>query len=275
MIKRIFGVVAMIFGVLGVLLFLALLWPIWSAHGTLSDGVTSITTNIEGGIERISSRVEELKTSVTGVRLEVQQINNTAERLVQNTSEDERAREGLVSGLEGRVNPLYLRARESYARLQERTDSTRNTIRAFDMLVPRIDIPELEGDPLPNVGARLSEVDTTLTGVRTDLEGRSRPLNQVAQTIVTATERLDGLLTDISTSVDSYTTRLDSVTARIASTRDQVLGWITGGAAILTVVCVYLALLHVSLFAHGYSWFRRPKEVAATEAPLTEASAPA
>jgi hypothetical protein len=58
--------------------------------------------------------------------------------------------------------------------------------------------------------------------------------------------------------VAEYEPRVKEVRQRTAELKSKTLSWITPAAAVLSLVCFWLALSQVSLLLHAWSWWKRP-----------------
>jgi predicted PurR-regulated permease PerM len=266
MAKRTLGVIAMIFGVLGIAISLLLIWPVWVGHGAVTDGVSSLEATVNSGMEQVSGFITDIETSLTNAQERVGQLTTEAQQLAQNPNVDERAAARLVARLEDSVGARYVTARESYVSMRERINGLRSSIRLADRLIPGIDLPELQFERLEELDSKLQDINTTLVGIRTDLLDTGLPVTQLAQRIATGTQRLGDRVDTAIESVSGYNAQVEKAQSSLASAASSARNVTTLVAVLLTLLCLYFALLHVGLFGYGYRWFR-PKATVGSQTP--------
>jgi hypothetical protein len=267
--RRVLGIVAMVFGVLGIVLGLILIGFVWAGRGAFSDQVAGLTSRVDSGLQRVSGELDDLSNRLENASEKVQDAANQAESLAQSSDIDTRLVDELVERLDNSVRDDYVRLREGYVAVQTRVDTLADVVQWADTL-PAVDLPQVPGDRLQEIDSRLSEIDATLVGLRNELAAADLPITETVEKLAVATTRIANQIGESATSVDTYKAEVEGTQATVAQTVDSVQGWLTTIAIILMLVCLYWILLHVVLFMKGLEWYRS----AAKEPSTVAAQAP-
>lgn len=256
MLKRIPGVLGMIVGVLGMLISLALVVAVWFGRGALGEQVVALAAVVDDGLIRADQALEQINTPLIAARAKIQRIAADAERLSQQGTLDRRAAQALSNRIEREFGVDYSQIRESYIVVRERTGALIGTASRLNSVIPGAAFPPLPVDELEALDARLRDIDATLVRMRSDLDTDTLPLSTAVGRVSDGAMQIDGRLESLSALVSAFDTRLANMRVGVQGVRDTLQRWITIGTVLLTLLLLYGALLHVSLFAHGRSWFR-------------------
>jgi hypothetical protein len=74
--------------------------------------------------------------------------------------------------------------------------------------------------------------------------------------VVAASVEVDLVLQKVQATADEWQSDLDAAREELPRVKAEVLGWLTHAAVAVTVLCVWVAVSQMSLFAHARKWGR-------------------
>jgi hypothetical protein len=256
--KRVLGIGGMIVGAIGIVLSLAMIVVVWMGRGVVNEEVAAFIAPIDRGLERVEAGLGEVEGRLQAMLGAVGQVNAMAERLGQTHPLDPRVADALVDAIERTLGDEYLALRESYVAVRERIAAPLERLEQLSHRFPRLPIPELPVEELQAIDERLREVDTLLRNLRTEVGSIQVPGFDLMQRVATVTQRIETLVGGLASRVSGFKSRVDDAQMALARTQATLEGWVSVGAITLTLLCVYSALLHLSLLLLSRYWVRTP-----------------
>ena len=163
--------------------------------------------------------------------------------------------------IERQIGDDLQRLREAYVALRERVEAGVDSVRRARQLLPFLRLPDMPTDVLQGLDQRMQELDVSLQELRATLDARDGPHRRDRES---AGEPATGSSTSASARSRRWSGRFSHDWQRSVSRCKKLeataQGWVTMATVVLTVMLVYAALLHLSLFAHGRAWMRTPRE---------------
>ena len=252
---RFVGWAAAILGVLGVVLCVVIAIGVWFVKPAIVTRVDHVATVAVDALERAG----ELSTSATELVVQVQErletVATTASSVSGNvvlTAAADRLLNGTISNLV--VGPwTELQARLSGMREQAVGLST--SVQALDEAIPFIELPGVVTGFVDDVDARWSEVDQTVQGMETiaaEGVGTADRAANVAQIATDTSAKLDAL----NVALGEVHGKIETAQAQVTEASDQVEGILGLSAIIISVIAIWVGLLHLLLIAQGRRWIR-------------------
>jgi hypothetical protein len=264
---RALGLLAMVVGVLGGLVCLALVGATWFGRGVANEHVADAVARLDAQLQEAITAIDQANMAVGDARTRLQQFAVQARQLAQSPTLGQQAADALRRNLNEQLGDDIARVRESFTRLRERAQTFNELVTLVDRMLPGVDLPSLPVDELQGIDRQLSQLDIDLAALRGDPAADPRPIANVLQDLAARVERLDARLEALSTALLGFTGRLNNARAAVERVGATVRGSVTLSAALVTLLWLYGLLLHVVLFLSGLRWFRiRPSPAPALAA---------
>ena len=268
--KRFLGIVAMVLGVIGIILSVAVIIGVWVGQGAINDQIASLTGVVDSSVQQAEVRLEELDSNLNDVAVRAREVSTQTAALGQTSDLDSRVVSGLVGVLDRTVGAAYVRARESYVALRERVTTAMDTLMRLDRLIPAIELPEQTGENLQAIDNQLRDWDSALVEFRTNLSTLEPEMTTVVEWISGATAKIGDAIDRASTAVQNMQGKLNDIRTSVAQGQSTIAGWVTTGAVILTLFFLYFLIGNVALFTVGRMWRAQP----AVATPVPTAATP-
>ena len=255
--KQVVGAIGMALGVIGMVLSVALIVGIWVGRGAVNAEVASIVAGIDGRLQRVDAALDALESRLETAQGRVDLVGARATQLGQGPVADGPIMEALSEATNQLVDEYadmresYVTAREGIIDASERLDQVR---RRF----PRLPIPQLPGDQLQTIDQRLREVNAELVQMRIDLNTREGPMDRLRDRTVLATNAVATGIGEIASQVSTVESRVDGARTSLEETQATVERWVTVGAILLSLLCLYGVLLNLCLCIVARGLFRLP-----------------
>lgn len=260
--RRIYGALAIGAGVVGIIVCLALIVGIWVGRNAANEMVVALAAGVNGGLVRATAALGEVQTRIDGARTRVADLNAQIERMAQGDTPGSEARDRLILTIDEGVGADYARFREAYITTRERVGATAENLGSSRLLARWLNLDNLPVEQVQTVDSTLTTFDAALVGMRQDLATRDLPLARLAGRLAERTAPIESSITALSTAVDEITARLEQIRTSVQSLAATVQGWITIAAVVLSLLCLYIAFLHVLLFLQGRIWYSSAAEPA-------------
>jgi prefoldin subunit 5 len=260
--KRVLGVVGMVVGTIGIVLSLAMIVVVWMGRGVVNEELASFIAPIDRGLERAETALGEVEGRLQKMQGGVAQVNATAERLGQTHPVDPRVADAMVDVIERTLGDEYVAIREAYVTVRERTVAALERIEQLSLRFPRLPVPQLPVEELEAIDERLRELDALLRNLRSVIGSVQVPGSELMQRIGTVTQQIETRIGTLASRVNGLESRLDQGQMTLARTQSTLEGWVTQVAIALTGICLYSALLHLSLVLLSRYWAWPPRPAA-------------
>ncbi|MET0773294.1 MAG: hypothetical protein ABWZ82_09435 [Candidatus Limnocylindrales bacterium] len=262
---RIVGWLAAILGVVGLVVCLAIAVGVWFVQPRVVSRVDHVATVTIEALEQASTLSTQASELIVQVKEHLDTVATTASSVSANPILDAAA-ERLLNGsiremVAGPLNDLQARLNG----MREQAVGLSTSVQALDEAIPFIELPGVATGFVDDVDARWSEVDQRvqeMESVADEGVGTADRAANIAQTATNASDRLDAL----NTSLGQLHGKIETAQAQITAAADQIEG-ITGLSAIaITVIAIWIGLLHLLLIAQGRRWIRETAAPAPSEA---------
>jgi hypothetical protein len=248
---RILAGLVLLLSAAGLLLSLAGGVGVWVVRGPVTDKATQTFGRVEAKLDLASQALEQAKTS----------LDRAAERLA-TAREEERARSADPPGLARRVLARTLTQRFVDAgTAQEKLHTVAEAAVVVNSVLedlgnfPLLAVAGLDVGPLAEMNTQLADVAPRAWELSRLLGGGGRPGEEDDNARLS---RMDRTLKKIRASVADYESKVAEVRRRTEELKSRTLPWITPAAAVLSLVCFWVALSQLSLLCHAWSWCRNP-----------------
>jgi chromosome segregation ATPase len=255
---------AMVVGVLGALVCLAIVPAAWVAHGAAQTEARALIDTVDGALAGAATQLATAETAVRAVRSRLDVLRTRAEAVAADTGADEQARTELRALLD-RVSGIdYQTVRTAYVGARAQAVATLALLQSFSW-IPGVRAPSDEVlQQAAQIDAQIQAIDVELTALRSALVGTELSLSQAATRVAERANALDQQVAALDTTIVAYTTLVNDARARLPEIAATIARIITGLAIVLTLVGLYGVVLHVALFLLGRSSTGQRASVATT-----------
>jgi methyl-accepting chemotaxis protein len=270
--KRPLGLLAMIASVLAIVLSLLAIVGIWTGRGAVFERLDAVIVGSDGKLEQVEARAMQLSVRLEDARVRVDSLRSQAETLAEGNQISRRIVEGLLSNLDEEIGADLRDARDNYIAIRERLATISARMEQLRGVFPGLPVLPLPIEELQAVDGRFREIDATIAEIRSQLIDTESPGTSIFTRIAEGSQRLVDGIEEVASVVTSALNSLSNAREGVKVQQAIINDWVTQISLILSGVCVYIALLNVSLFAHGRSWFRNAS--APVVAELVEGETP-
>ena len=260
--------VAQIAAIVGIVICLAVILGAWLGGGYVRSKVDDLSTGVNGGLGRASDAVDTVASRLDDAAAKVGVLAQNATDAAANPTAPD-----ALSGLAERYANFYnayqdFRAR--YAQAKENLTSAITSLQRVASLLPGVNAPDPPG-VLPAIDQKLQAIDDALTAA---LPQPGQPTSATATAIATAATAVQGMITDLSTSVRGLKDDVANVQAKANSTLDLIRNLIVGLSIVVTILFVWVLILNFFLWHLGRVWKREARSNAALAAATAPSTAP-
>lgn len=251
--KTILGLLAMLFGGVGVLLLVTCGVAAWRAEGVVVERTDRAVERASERLVKVEGRLTRLEGRVKELTVDVDFIRTAAGRLALKIVLDVAARTE-VDQLHERLDRALAKTEE----LGETLDVVARLVEDVSDLAAQFDGSADRVEQLRRVAQSLEQAAALLTDVRTVLaEVRTRNAAPDPRKLTDLAERARGPLEQVAGGIDAV--RRHSVEARgeLEVFRGKVHFWARAVAAVLTFVVVWFGLGQACLVGWGWQRVRR------------------
>jgi hypothetical protein len=253
---RILGWLASVAGLIGVVVFNGLAPLTWVLRANLRARAKDLLAIPDLGLEAAGALTGAAADWLGEASDGIVDIRVKADDLARAAVIDATAATDLATSVDAFMTGPYARLRSIYAGLRERALTASDAIRGIGRAVPILAVTGVIADRFTEIDARMLEIDASLSGLAAlGPAGLAEPgvAATVSERAAVAEERIQA----ITSSVAEIDTWLESSRERVAAADRKSAFLLTGGAAIGTGLCLFVAWLNVLLFQQGRRWSSR------------------
>jgi hypothetical protein len=252
---RFVGWVAAILGVIGLVICLAIAVGVWFVRPEVVKQVDHVATVAVEALEQASGLSTDASELAVQVKERLATVASTASSVSGNpvlTAAADRLLSGTIAtAVSGPWNALQ----ESLSGIREKAVGLSTSVQALDEAIPFIQLPGVATGFVDDVDARWTEVDQTVQGletIATEGVGTAERAQRIATAATEASEKLDA----VNVALGQLHGRIETAQAQITDASDQVEGILGLSAIAITIIALWVGLLHVLLISQGRRWAR-------------------
>lgn len=251
--QRSTGVLLLILASLGIVACIAGVVGVWIVFANTSSRVTSISEKVDAGLERVSTGNNKVRRALDRAREDVAEVRKGSTRLGTGTD-----RNGAVA----QALRIYVReqAGPNLNELSGRLITLSDTAVAVSALLDSAqdlrsnEDAQLTSEELEEWSAEARQLSGILRRLETAVGSGEVAANPTE--IADATGEVDRVLQRCQARVDGWQSDLDSTREDVRRARENLIGWLTTSAVVVTVLLVWIGAGQVSLLVHGRRWSR-------------------
>jgi methyl-accepting chemotaxis protein len=261
---RVLGWLAMIVGVIGIVVGLALVPAALLGKSWVEERANHVIDRTTVALERALEIADQADATLDNVTTKAAEIQATAEQAATNLPQP-----GLLDRLSTAVNEFvagpWTQLQTTYNGLSERLLSITDAIKTFDQAIPGVSLPRTDQavESLHAINARMDEVNTTVLDIQQRL-AEAPDAAETAATVAQAASRAQDGISTIQDRLGSAQDEVETILSRLATLESRLSGWTLIGSIVLLIFGLYLAGLNVLLFQQGRRWARSRQSSAET-----------
>jgi hypothetical protein len=249
--KCILAGLTLLLGAVGLLLSLGVGVGVWMVAGPVSERAARVFDRIEAALDAADRALDQARTSLARAAERLDSAGQEQAKLAEQPQPNNAARRVLARTVQQRLGSELGAAEEKLHAVAEAAVVVNSVLEDVGSL-PFLSTSGLDLDRLAemnhrlgNVGPAAWELSRLLGEPGPDSADAGAQLSRVERSL----RRLRGLVAE-------YEPRVKEVRQRTAELKAKTLAWITPGAAVISLVCLWLALSQVSLLFHAWSWWK-------------------
>ncbi len=212
---------------------------IWVLRQKASAKVEGLAAQVDPGLQRAAEAIQGVRRSVNTVHADVALVVQYPDDLDPGTGRNQ-----LVVG--------YFRTVVQRLRSFSVAEATASSLLRSLQGLPLAEPGRIDPDKLDRAAERASQLAATLEKVQATLGDGDKEVT--ADEVVGAAKELDRSLQQCEATIDDWQADLDAIRAEVPQLQARILGWLTATAIAVTVVCGWVGVSQISLFAHGWRW---------------------
>ena len=256
--KRAGGLVLIILSIIVLVLNVAGIVGAWAVNEPLTDSIVGILEPVEETLELAGDLLDRISAGVERARGVVSTIDTAAELLGDNIEENRPLLNLISKALGDELGPVIENVGEIVSTARAAATTIQKALEIVDGL-PFVSLGEggLETTRIENMANRVSDVAASLEELDTSVEDRrSEAAEEIVGRITSRTSEISAFLDDLQSEVDGYRAQIGDLQTRVATVKARVPLWIDLGSIGITLLFVWLGLSQVSVFIHGWSFFK-------------------
>jgi uncharacterized phage infection (PIP) family protein YhgE len=258
-VKRIGGVLIMVFAALILLSSMGGMFGIWVLKGKAHGLSTALFAPVESGLGTAGQALEKVNTRVSNARDTV----SNAQEFVGQLDREPVANGAVLSAISEtvgmRLEPVIDQLQASISNALGLVNGVNNSVAAINDLFG-VSLPTLTNE-LETLDARISTLRGRTQEVRTDLAAMIQGRLQIPSARMNSRlANLAGGLQDIQAIVSKYLGSVRQIQARLTTLKSNIRTAITIGSVVGTIFLIWIAISQVAMLVYGWSLLKRETE---------------
>jgi hypothetical protein len=225
---------------------------IWMLHQTAYGRVEKIAARLDVGLRRAAVANQNVQRALEQARASVEQVGKESAALGGSADKSRRATRALRSLVQKQVKPNIHDLGVRLATMSDAAIAVSSLLQSFQELPAfqsgRIDPDKLGGwtDQAEQLSAALRRLEGVIG--EGDEDGRGSEIADASSAVGVALQRCQA-------KVGEWQSELEAARDEVRDVRSGIFGWLTPAAIVGTLVCAWVAVGQVSLFAHAVRWW--------------------
>ncbi len=257
--KRIFGVLAILLGVVGLVVCLAGMIGVWKVHHRIDQTLEKTFTRVDVVFGKLHERGQQATERIQGTQLAIRQLNDRVQQRVAKLRDIPKIDAADIDQIE---RQLYARIQQAksliefmtstidlVSQLLEMTESTSNFLQDGSRTTKDLVVSLRSGRDEINVASNLiAKVQIDLVEIRAN-----RNVDEVASRIKTISSRIDASLAKVEGYANAFESGVAKTRTDVKLLGERIRWKLTVIAIVLMVILLWLAVGQLSLTIHGRS----------------------
>jgi hypothetical protein len=226
---------------------------IWMFHQTAYAKVANVTDRLDSGLERAAVAHQKVQRALEQARVSVDEVSKESASVSGRDEKRRRATSALRKLVRQRVGPNI---NELGVRLDTLSDAATvfsSLLQSFQDFAPRHSV-RIQPEKLEGWTDQMAQLSTTLRRLEAVVGDNDKESN--GREIAAASGAVDLALRRCQAKFEGWQSGLGAAREGVRSVKSETLGWLTLSGIVGTLLCLWVAVAQISLFAHALSWCR-------------------
>jgi hypothetical protein len=247
------GALVLLLSTVGLVCCVAGVVGVWMLRQTASEKVLNISARIDAGLQRVSLANENVRRALEKARADVAKVSKGSADLG-GGAEKGRPATGTLRGLiQRQVGPEINELGGRLATCSDAAVAVTSLLQSFEELAPG-QTGRIEPDKLERLADQASQLSAAVQRLQAVVGDEDK--GAAEKEVVAAAGEVELVLRKCQATVDHWQSDLDAGPNEILRVKAEILRWLTLIAIAATVICVWVAMSQISLFAHALKWGR-------------------
>jgi predicted nucleic acid-binding Zn-ribbon protein len=258
-VKRLGGVLIMVFAALVLLSSVGGVFGIWVLKGKADRLSTAVFAPLESGLDTADQALKKVNTRVGNARDRVSNTQDLVRQLDQQPVANGAVLSAISETVGMRLEPAIDQLQASISNALGLVDGVNNSVTAINDLFG-VNLPTLTNE-LQTLDARISTLRERIQEVRTDLAAMIQgTLQMPAGRMNSRLADLASGLQNIQEAVSKYVGNVRQIKARLTTLKSNISTAITIGSVVGTIFLLWIVISQVAMFVYGWSLLKRGTE---------------
>jgi chromosome segregation ATPase len=257
--KRISGVLTMVFAVLILLSSVGGVYGLWVLKDRAHRLTTAVFAPLESGLDTADEALGRVNTRVSNARDRVSNAQELVGQLGQEPVANGAVLSAISDNVSTRLEPAIDQVQASISNALGLVIGVNNSIAAINDLFG-VNLPTMTNE-VQALDARITTLRERIQEVLTDLAAMIQGKLQLpAARMNSRLANLASGLQDIQAVVTKYVEKVQQIQARLTTLKSNISNAITIGFVVGTIFLVWIAMSQVAMLVYGWSLLKRERE---------------
>ena len=250
---RILGALVLVLSAVGIVCCAAGVIGIPIGRPAVAQRIERIDARLAAAIQRITSTTRDVQRALQKARADVDRVGKESVGLGSDPVKDRLAAGILRKLIDRELGPNINNLGGRLATVSDAAVVAASLLRSFQEF-PLGQASGIDPDKLKQASEQVSQLSAALQKLQTTIGEGDKTANE--RDVAAAANGVDLVLQRCQVSVNDWLSHLDAAQEALAYLKVHVSGWLTVATIAGTVLCAWVGLAQISLFAHAWKWFR-------------------
>jgi len=237
----------------GIVCGLAAVVGVWMFRQTASEKVVKISARLDVGFQRASVANDNVRRALEKARADIAKVSKVAADLGAGDEKSRLATGALRRLVRQVVGPEMNDLGGRLSMCSDAAAAVSSLLQSFEELRPG-QTGRIEPDKLERLVGQASQLSASLQRLQAAVGEEDN--GAAEKEVVAAAGEVELVLQRCQAVLDDWQSHLDAAREEIARVKAEALRWLTLTAIAVSVLCVWVAVSQISLFAHALTWCR-------------------
>jgi len=251
--RRFLGAMVVLLSTVGIACCIAGTIGIWMFHQSVSEKVKNIAARLDSGLQRVSIANQNFHRALEQARASVGKVSKGSTALGGGDEKSRRAGSALRKLVRQQVGPNISNLGVQLATFSDAAAAVSSLLQSFQEL-PLGKTSFTKFDKMDDWRVQTAQLADTLERLEAVVGDGNKESS--GQEIAAASSAVDLALQRCQQKVADWHLGLEAAREGLQFVKTETFGWITPAAIVATLLCAWVAVGQLSLFAHALPWCR-------------------
>jgi hypothetical protein len=253
LLRRTAGVIVLLLSAVGIVCCLAGAVGVWVFRQAASERVNTLSARLDVGLQRASVANQNVRRALETAGADVGRVGKEPAGPGGGNAKSRLGREALRGFLGQVIGPEVNDVGGRLATLSDAAVAVSSLLGSFQELAPGQTGP-LKPDKLASLAGQASQLSATVQRLQAVVGDGDKGATD--KEVADASSEVAAVLQRCEQTVDDWQSDLDAARQDLPRVKAEALRWLTLGAVAVSVLCAWVGVSQVSLFAHAWGWCR-------------------